>query len=50
MRLDRTHFYRIMGEIEIDSVKALGTRTAPRTIAEVLAGEWDRHLKLSQNW
>lgn len=43
MRLDRTHFYRIMGEIEIDAVKALGARTAPRTIAEVLAVEWDRH-------
>lgn len=36
-RIDRTQFYRVMGEIEIDAVKALGARTAPRTIAEVLA-------------
>jgi hypothetical protein len=36
IRIDRTRIYHSMAEIEVDAVKALGTRTAPRTIAEVL--------------
>lgn len=36
VRLDRTVFYRVMAEIEIDAVRASGRRTAPRTIAETL--------------
>jgi hypothetical protein len=39
LRIDRTAFYRNMAEIEIEVVRALGKRTAPRTIAETLGLE-----------
>lgn len=39
LRLDRTDFYRDMARIEIEVVRALGRRTARRTIAETLGRE-----------
>jgi len=36
LRLDRTGFYRQMAEIEMDAVRAFGTRTVSRTVAETL--------------
>jgi hypothetical protein len=39
LKIDRTAFYRKMAEIEIEVVRVLGRRTAPRTIAEILGLE-----------
>jgi len=36
LRLDRTSFYRQMAQIEMDAVRAFGTRTVSRTVAETL--------------
>ena len=38
-KIDRTAFYRKMAEIEIEVVRALGKRTAARTVAETLGLE-----------
>jgi hypothetical protein len=39
LRLERTDFYRKMARIEIEVVRALGKRTASRTVAETLGLE-----------
>lgn len=39
VRIDRTEFYRQMAEIEIDAVRAVGRRSASRTVAETLGLE-----------
>jgi len=40
IRIDRTDFYHQMAAIEIEVVRALGRRTASRTVAETLGLEY----------
>jgi hypothetical protein len=40
LKIDRTDFYRQMAAIEIEVVKAVGKRTASRTVAEALGLEY----------
>lgn len=37
VRIDRTHYYRAMAEMEMDMVTSSRRRTVPRTLAETLA-------------
>jgi Putative zinc- or iron-chelating domain len=42
LQIDRTPFYQAMAKVEIVAVHALGSRIAPRTIAEIMVRPEDR--------